>query len=246
MRPYLTTLCLLVLFGCTKKQSDPNSTTRDIAGTVAVYDEFGVASNDVTGVTVTLSNGTTNLTTQTIQNGEYNFNQVPYGNYTLSVSRQGYGTNKRFGIQHSHPADSANFPLQLSPISISQLATTTVTWFNASATPNGAFDFWVSISPATAVNQTPRHFRIFAGLDSLVAWNRFDMCTSSISVTGSGTSGNLQQGLQPSVFPSGTKAWIRMYGDAAPNIMYYDSTTSQYVFPCLNPTTQPAVSIIVQ
>ena len=246
MRPYLTTLCLFFLFGCSKDKSDPNAKARDIAGSVSVYDEFGVASNDASGVTVTLNNGTTNLITQTSSNGQYSFSQVPYGNYNLTASRQGYGINKRFGIQHVHPQDSANFPLQLSSINITQLSTTSVTGFNASATPNGAFDFWVSISPATSLNQTPRYFRIFAGKDSLVAWDHFDMCTLPVAVTGSGMSGNLQGGLQPADFPVGSKAWIRIYGDASPNIMYYDSTVSQYAFPCLNPNTQPAVSIVVQ
>src|SRR5215472_6610318 len=107
MRPTLTALLLLLLFACSKSTTDPNATARDIAGTVIVYDEFGTSSNDDIGVNVTLSNGTTDLTTQTIQNGKFSFSKVPYGKYTLAVSRAGYGANKRFGIVHEYPKDSA-------------------------------------------------------------------------------------------------------------------------------------------
>jgi len=245
MRYPVSFLILIIFFACSKNSSQPDPTARDITGSVQVFDEFGVASNDVFGVNVSLSDGSKELTTQTIQGGKFNFDQVPFGKYTLSVSRSGFGTNKRFGIQNLKTVDSATYPLQLSPIGITQMCSTTITYFSAIGKPNGSFQFSVSISPATGPSTTPRYFRIFVGLDSLVTWNHNDFFVSAIPVTGSGMSSTLSA-LQRETFPVGTKAWMRIYGDASPSNMYFDSSKMEFVFPCLNLTTQPASSFIVQ
>ncbi len=245
MRYSLSLLLLVTIFACSKNNSHPDPTARGITGSVQVFDEFGVASNDVFGVTVILSDGNKEVTTQTIQGGKFDFDQVPFGKYTLTVSRSGFGTNKRFGIQNLKTVDSASYPLQLSPIGITQMCSTTVTYFSGAGKPNGSFDYWVSILPATGPGTTPRFIRIFVGLDSLVTWNHSDFFVSAIPVTGSGTSGTLSA-LPRQYFPVGTKAWMRVYGDASPNNMYLDSTKMEFAFPCMNLTTQPASSFIVQ
>lgn len=240
-------LFLVGLFSCSKAKVDPNVSQRDIAGTVSVYNEFGISTNDVIGLTVTLTAGTNSFSTQTIQGGKFNFKQIPYGVYTLSVSKNGYGTNKSFGIQHQRPADSASFPLQLSTIGITQLSSTTVTSFGATAKPNGAFTFWVSISPATTPYTTPRFYRIFLGTDSLVSYNHFDVFVMALAIpTGSSAGGTLNNALSPTRYPAGTKIWMKIYGEASPNNMYFDSSMSKWVFPCLNYTTQTASTFITQ
>jgi hypothetical protein len=249
MRFYLVFLFLFILVACSKKDSKPDPTNRDITGTVQVFDEFGVASNDVIGVTVTLSDGTNDLTTQTIQNGKYNFSKVPFGKYNLAVSKNGFGTNKQFGIKNLKKLDSADYPLQLGTIGITQKTSTTITSFSAAGKPNRSFDFWVTLSPAAGPGTTPRYFRIFVGLDSLFDWTNPEVIVSPFPVTGSGQSGNLRGALLPQYFPAGTKAWIRVYADASPNNMYYDSTSTppyKFFFPCMNLETPPASSFIVQ
>ncbi len=237
---------LFSLAACTKNDSKPAPTTRDITGTVQVFDEFGIASNDVIGVTVTLSDSSKSMTTLTIQGGKYEFSKVPFGKYTLAVSRNGFGTNKRFGVQNPETLDSANYPLQLCATGITQMASTTVTSFSAAGKPNGSFDYWMTISPATGQGATPRFYRIFVGIDSLLAWDHWDFMVPALPIThGSGQSGNLQ-GLPRQIFPVGSKAWIRIYGDASPNNMYIDSSLHQWIFPCLNLNTQPASSFIIQ
>lgn len=244
MRYGLILILLSVWSACSKdKKQDP--VDRDITGTVTVYDEFGVASNDVVGVVVAISDGSKVYTTQTIQNGRYNFSRIPFGKYSLTVAKTGFGTNKRFGIQHQKSVDSANYPLQIAPIGITQKSSTTITSYSALAKPNGSFDFWLTISPATGAGTTPRYYRIFVGADSLVAWNHWDVFVPAMTVTGSGMSANFQS-LPRQDFPIGSKAWVKIYGDAGPNNMYYDSTLHEFIFPCLNTNTQPPVPIIVQ
>ena len=245
MRPALIPFFLLTIFSCTKDKPDPYESTRDISGTVAVYNEFGVVSNDNIGVTVSLSDGSTKLTTTTIQNGKYTFSKVPYGKYILSVSRDGYGTNKRFGIQHQHPKDSANIPLELSVINLAQMCTSTITYSKAEGKPNGSLDFWLGISPSSTLNET-RYYRIFISLDSLFAPEDADLITSPQPVTaGAGQSGNLS--FKPITdFRPGTKAWIRIYGDVSPNTYYFDSTLNKLVFPCMSLNTGPSSSFIFQ
>ena len=244
---FYTSILLVTFFACNKKDYKPDPTTRDIAGTVQVFNEFGVASNDVIGVTVTLSNDSMELTTQTIQGGKYSFSQVPFGKYNLAVSRTGFGTNKRFGIRSVKTVDSASYPLQLSPIGITGKCTTTMTSFRAAGKPNGSFDYWLGISPATGQGTSPRYFRIFIGTDSLVAWDNTEWIAPAFPVTGTGQSGTFGAGaLRREYFPVGSKAWIRIYGDASPNNMYFDSTQKKFVFPCMNLNTQPASSFIVQ
>lgn len=244
MRSYIILFLLLTLAACSKK-SKVDPVARDITGTVKVTDEFGVATNDVLGFTVTLRDGTKEYSTQTIQNGRYNFSQIPFGKYSLSVSKTGFGTNKRFGIQHVKSVDSASYPLQLAPIGITQMSSTTVTYCAALGMPNGTFDFWMGISPATGPGTTPRFYRIFAGTDSLVAPDHWDMWTPALSLTGTGQSGNFRSLLRQD-FPVGSNAWVRIYGDSGANNMYYDSILHEYVFPCLNMTTQPPAKIIIQ
>jgi len=246
MRFIASVFLVFAFYACSKEENKPDPTARDISGTVQVSDEFGVVTNDVIGVTVTLSDGTRQFSTQTFQGGKYIFDQVPFGKYFLAVSRTGYGTNKRFGIQNQKTIDSANYPLQLNQIGISQMCTTTITSYSAKGTPNGAFDFWVAISPATGLGTTPRYFRIFVGKDSLIDWENADVITPAWYLTGSGQSGNIRGALPPQYYPAGTKAWIRVYGDAGSNNMYYDSLLNKFVFPCMNLNTQPAASLIVQ
>jgi hypothetical protein len=234
------------MVSCSKAKVDPNASVRDITGTVSVYNEFGVSSNDVIGVTVTLSAGTATYSTQTIQGGKFIFKKIPYGLYTLAISKNGYGTNKRFRIQHQRSADSASFPLQLSSIGITQLSSTSVTSFGAQAKPNGAFTYWVSIAPAPTFYTTPRFYRIFLGTDSLVAYNHFDVFVMALGLSTSSAGGTLNSALNPTRYPPGTKIWMKIYGEASPDNMYYDSTMNKWEFPCLNYFTQTATSFVVQ
>lgn len=239
----LPVLSLFTLY-CSKGPGQ-DASTRHITGTALVTDEYGMVSGGMSGVTVRLSNGIKDVTTQSGQGGKFTFAYVPFGTYRMEYSLPGYGTMKYFGIQHPKRVDSVNIPLQLEPMGISQKSSTQVTWFDVQPRPNGGIGYWMNSLPVLTLSGVPRHYRLFVSRDSLVSDQKFEFTTLITTYTGSNGTGEFN-GLPRADWPAGTKAWIRLYGDSSPHNMYMDSTTGKWVFPCLNNVTVPAKSILVQ
>lgn len=249
-----TQIQVLCLWGCISlispfiscsKNGGKDATTRHITGTALVTDEYGLISGGLGGVTVKLSNGIKEVSTQSLQGGKFTFTYVPFGTYRLEYSLPGYGTMKYFGIQHPKRVDSVNIPLQLEPMGISQKSSTQITWMDVQARPNGAIAYWITSLPVLNQSGVPRHYRLFASLDSLVSEHNFEYTTLLTTFTGSNATGEYN-GLPRGNWPAGTKVWIRLFGDSSPHNMYMDSTTGKWVFPCLNSVSLPAKSIILQ
>lgn len=236
---------LVTLILSCSKNGEKDASTRHITGTALVTDEYGMVSGGLGGVTIKLSNGIKEVSTQSGQGGKFTFTYVPFGTYRLEYSLPGYGTMKYFGIQHPKRVDSVNIPLQLEPMGVSQKSSTQITWFDVQPRPNGAIAYWMNSLPLLNLSGVPRHYRLFASRDSLVSDKKFEYTTLLTTYTGSNATGEFP-GLPRADWPAGTKAWIRLYGDSSPYNMYMDSTTGKWVFPCLNSVTVNAIPIILQ
>lgn len=235
-----------LLLACTKPD-DPvqPADKRDIAGTITVFDEFGKPSNDVIGITVTLSDGVQAHTTQTIQGGRYSFDQLAAGSYQLTAAKSGYGTMKWYGIDVRAVPDSAHLRQQIPAFAICERSTTTITELSGRAHSDGSISWSMKLSPSPKLYSTPRYYRLFLGEDSLVSPGHCTVIFPSLPSDGT-AAGSTASGSFRDAFPPGSKVWLRIYGDSYTGNGYKDTLTKQYVFPCLNPVTAPAVSFIMQ
>ena len=235
---------LLALSACSKN-GDQDASTRHISGTTLASDEYGQIASGLGGITVKLSNGIKEVSTQSELGGKFLFTYVPFGEYRVELSKAGYGTMKYFGIQHPKRVDSVNIPLELPPMGISQKSTTQVTWFDVLPKPNRGIAYWMSSTPLLTLGGIPRHYRLFASRDSLVSDQNFEFTTLLTTFSGSNGTGQFD-GLPATPWLAGTRVWIRLYGDSSPYNQYQDPTNGKWVFPCLNLNTVPAKAIVLQ
>ncbi|MFT4023777.1 MAG: carboxypeptidase-like regulatory domain-containing protein [Flavihumibacter sp.] len=242
----LTTVIFVSLAIACSPSGDPPRLTRNLVGTIRCFDEFGNSlPEDLPGISVSLGNGSAGQATPTDGTGTYRFALVDSGQYTITVSKNGYGTMQQFGIQVNPHRDSINITQQLAPMSISRLSTTAISQFSAHCEPGGTIAFNLKITPAPTTNQTPRYFRVFLGKDSGVSFTHFDRFLPALPIESS-EAGKLVYSNFLETFPAGSTVWMRVYGDAYLNNMYTDKLLDIPVFPCLNPVTLPAVSFIMQ
>lgn len=87
MKPvYFIVFLFLLLFNCRK---DQEIITGDISGKIYSYDQYGFLVPDQSGVTVKLFRDTAFLGyTVTDSRGQYGFENLPYGKYSLSLGKE--------------------------------------------------------------------------------------------------------------------------------------------------------------
>ncbi len=87
MKPvYFIVFLFLLLFNCRK---DQEIITGDISGKIYSYDQYGFLVPDQSGVTVKLFRDTAFLEyTLTDSRGQYGFENLPYGKYSLSLGKE--------------------------------------------------------------------------------------------------------------------------------------------------------------
>ncbi|MEP7233681.1 MAG: carboxypeptidase-like regulatory domain-containing protein [Ignavibacteriota bacterium] len=112
MKQTLLSFCVLVLIavvsGCTStNSSNPNSTTSlngSITGTVSLGRELGSSPNTFSssaGVTVSLDG--TSLSATTDSSGFWKLDNVPSGNYDVTITKSGFGLTRNYGVAISGP-----------------------------------------------------------------------------------------------------------------------------------------------
>ncbi len=85
------TLVLIGIVSCTKKETQSLDLSGDITGKITTLLEYGPEVNDRANVAITLT-GVNTLTSHTDSAGNYFIKNVPFGRYTVKISKDGYGT----------------------------------------------------------------------------------------------------------------------------------------------------------
>lgn len=135
MKNYLLTLLLLTLvYSCKKNDPDPESPviTGTLKGKVTHYDQFGVPVADQSGVAIMAVNY--GWTTTTDQDGNYAFNDVSSGTYTLTFKKPGCGDAILQDIRYKF-TDTSHYNVAIADIptfSISNAYVKDTTWFSGS------------------------------------------------------------------------------------------------------------------
>lgn len=238
-------ITLLTVLGLTSCSSDDDSTPEpitkaNIIGSVSLYDE-GITQVDNADMTIKVEGTSPTISTTTDANGNFTLTDVPFGTYTIIYEKVGYGTYKRFDIEHSNTGTSTRI---IGTPSLGQVSTTQVD--NLSANVNGN-DVVLSVSTSPAGNAgNTRYVRYFLSTSSDVSdvnYTYFSPGLTSkinpkeITLTASD--------LSNAGFTSGETVYVKVYGDSFWSSEYDDSDLSRKIFPNLNTTSANAVSFVI-
>ena len=81
---------LLCCIAAACEKSDPELLSGDIAGIAEVYDENYYLLEDMSGVQLSLTDGTITAQTSTDPSGKFLFEDINYGNYQADLALEGY------------------------------------------------------------------------------------------------------------------------------------------------------------
>jgi hypothetical protein len=233
-------IVLLEFTSCRKgvNQTQEPITKANIVGSVNLYNE-GTTQIDNSNMTVKVEGTTPAISAKTNTNGNFTLSDVPFGTYTILYEKSGFGTFKKFNIEHNNNATTI-----LSTPSIGEISTTQITNLQASVSGN---DILISVTTNPAGNNSnTRYIRYFLSTDSNVSNEKYtyfspslvsrinpkEITLSNIDLTNAG-------------FSKGKTVFVKVYGDSFWSNEYVDPFLSRNVFPNLNMSSTNSVSFIV-
>jgi hypothetical protein len=239
-RILFTFLSMYLLFVLSCKKADDNPpppiTEGFLKGSVSLFDEgTNALSNE--GMKVSLENSDPEISVLTDAEGDYNFENLAYGVYTLVFSKENYGTYKLININHNENTNILAVP------SLGEKSSTEITSLSVSQFET---DILISITCSPAANaDNPRYIRYFLGLNSDVNSTQY-MYSSMIETADSDpfVITLTQANLNDFGFASSSEVFVRAYGESYWS-NEYDDTGGATVFPNINLTTVDAYPFIV-
>lgn len=241
MKLHYLTLSLLLIIGFTSCSNDENSTpdpitSADITGSVNLYDE-GITQIANDGMTVKIE-GTSIITTTAID-GKFTLTDVPFGTHTLVYEKTGYGTFKRFNVEHKGNTFIPDAP------SLGQNSTTSITNLTVSSSTNFPVIIGATTNPSGSQGDT-RYIRYFFSTDSNISSDNYENVLGTFPAQINPFKLNLSQdSIDALGFTSGTTVYVKCYGESFWSNQYDDPDTGTTVFPNLNSNTVATVSFIV-
>lgn len=232
---------LLVLLGTSSCSNDEDPTPTPITkahitGAVNLYNE-GTTPVDSANMTIKVA-GTT-LSTTTDASGHFSLSDVPFGTYTIIYEKAGFGTFKKFAIEHRDNATAI-----LNTPSIGETSTTQIT--NLEATVNGNDIVVSATTNPGGSNGNTRYIRYFLSTNSNVSHENYTYFSpgliSQINPKDITLSNNM---LTSAGFSKGETVFVKVYGDSFWSNEYMDTDLGRNVFPNLNMTSTNAVSFVV-
>lgn len=226
--------------GCNPDETADPVTSADIIGSVNLYDE-GTTQLAKDGVLVSIEGSNPLKSTVTDAAGSFVLSSIPFGNYTLSFSKAGFGTYKRVGILHTDTGKSTI--INPSP-SIGQLSSTTITGVVSDFSDKSAI-LVIETSPAPT-SQVPRYIRAFFSKNANVSFYNYLKYTEVYKHPSNPA--NLELGIKAlnnMGFNTGDTVFARVYGDSFWSNDYDNIATGKREFPNLNSTTVDAVYFVV-
>lgn len=230
----------LLFVGCKSGAVSPSSFgTQKIFGDVYLFDDLN--NNELReGMMVEIKgNGFTALTDSA---GRYSFSNVPFGTYSITYSKEGYGTYQLDTFYHKQNVDDT--PTIIPRFALGRISTTSITGLDISIVGD-TVKVNPFISPAGDYSN-PRGVRLFYGTSDAVAGNNYDAHSDVYRIRNS--TGVIKIGkteLYAMGFTSGTTVFVKAYGEAFTANDYTDVATGKRVFPNLNTTTVAAKSFVL-
>ena len=233
-------ILFLLVFGtsCSKDNDidPPAPTSGNVSGSVNLFDD-GVTEIDNSNMTVSVEG--TSISATTNASGQYTLSNVPFGTITLIYEKNGYGTFKRFDVDHS---GGDTFILETP--SLGQISTTSIT--NLTATDNGTdITLSATTNPAGNVGNT-RYIRFFFSTQTNVSNTNFEAVLETLPAQINPRNLNLTNASLVALgFSSGQTVYARCYGESFWSNQYDDPNSGDTVFPNINPNSAAEVSFVV-
>lgn len=241
-RLIISLVLILSVLSC-KEEKDTSSDTAtkaNIIGDVNLYDEGVKVVND-DGMTVKIEGLTPSISATTDDTGEYTLTDVPFGTYTLTFEKIGYGTFKIMELEHSNTGSSTI--IKHSP-SLGKSSTTKIVGLSVNKS-----DDKIVLSTTTSSggsNGNDIYIRYFLS-------NSHDVNNSNYKYFSPGLTARINP-LKSTItkdeliergFSSGETVYVKVYGDSFWSNKYEDTKLGKIVFPNLNTSSTNAVSFIV-
>jgi len=238
-------LALTLLGGLTSCNKDmveaPKPITKsNIIGSVNLYDE-GVTQIDNSNMMVKVAGTSPLVSTTTDVNGDFILSDVPFGTYILVYEKSGYGTFKKFQVEHTNTESATT--ISETP-SLGESSTTQVTDLTVNTIGN---DVTLSITTNPAGNNgNTRYVRYFLSTDANVSDENYIFYSPGLISRINPKDLTLSKNdLISAGFSSGQTVFAKVYGDSFWSNEYDDPDLGRRIFPNLNRTSSNSVSFIV-
>jgi hypothetical protein len=226
-----TALVSLLAVSCKKDNTPiPVITTGNMVGSVSLYNERNNQLPSSAGMTVSIDG--TGFSTTTAANGSYQFANVPNDVYTLTFSKEGFGTYKLIGYSHTATGGASSV---VPAKSLGQLSTTTVVGHFVNVFSDSV-RVGANINPAASASER-RGYRIFFGENSSLSKNNYKYFSPVYSTSNTPSVKFGKDELYAMGFAPGSLVYFRFYGESFFSNDYLDESTGKMVFPNLNPAS---------
>jgi len=227
---------------CDKKDECeyPNLTSADISGNVNLFDDFEEPLEN-SGMVVSILYSNPLISDTTDEDGNYTLPDVPFGNYTLSYAKPGYGTFFA-SFAHTNQCQLAN---QVSQFFLGQKSTTTITSLSVQPVVS-SIKIDVTIDPPGTAEQ-PRYYRLFFKNENDVSNSSYDVQSGLLVTYSNANTTTLSiADLHGLNFQPGETIYIKAYGDSFYSNDYYklDASEPIILYPNTNIVTVPDVDFV--
>ncbi|NDA60577.1 MAG: carboxypeptidase regulatory-like domain-containing protein [Chitinophagia bacterium] len=257
---------LVLLLACNKNSNQHSITVPDviqaekrrgnIVGTVQLIDLDGKMLQDASGATVAIDNSTMN--SESMANGRWTLDSIPFGTYDLSISKSGYGTARIMGLFH---AASNHAPTligkskilnQISNIEVTALNTRKLTEVNPNLSQfinEGLAEDGIVFDPVFTSN-TPgeKKVRLFFGTSPDVSTTNYVVTEKQKYSGRANESENFNFGyswFESKGFQPGQTVYVKAFGDGYGDDDYDDPISGLAVFPSLASKGSPVASFVL-
>jgi len=243
--PLVMLTLTLTLFSRKKTNDNTASTGGKLQGTIQAWDDKLSYNLDASGITVSIVNNTAYRAT-TDANGKFTFDNLPFDNYDLQISKSGYGNKKIYGIIHAATSTSSDTMIPL--VGFGKLSTTTIASFSTSGNNfagEPGVGFTITFNPAPSTSNRA-YIRYFFSTSADVSSSKYT-AVSDLKTYASNNSfaGFTVSDLAAMGFVSGQTVYVKAYGDSFQSNDYTDPSIGKRVFPNLNLTSPNAISFII-